>query len=71
MIDDIAMAVDAGVHGVVIGALKPDGNIDLPLVRRLVEAARGKSVTFHRAFDLCRDPLRRSANLWISELRGC
>lgn len=63
MIDDIAMAVDAGVHGVVIGALKPDGNIDLPLVRRLVEAARGKSVTFHRAFDLCRDPFEAIGQL--------
>lgn len=51
-----------GAAGVVIGALKEDGSIDLPMMGRLVSRARGNgserrlSVTFHRAFDECAEP---------------
>ena len=34
----------------------PDGDIDLPLMERLMKASEGMSVTFHRAFDMCRNP---------------
>ncbi len=57
MLDDIAAATDAGADGVVIGALTPDGDVDLRLVERMINAAGSMSVTFHRAFDLCRDPM--------------
>jgi copper homeostasis protein len=56
MLYDIEMAKDLGVHGVVFGCLTRKGDIDVYLLRRLVEAARPLSVTFHRAFDVCRDP---------------
>ena len=56
MTDDIVAAREAGAHGVVIGALTPDGDIDLTACRRMMDAAAGMNVTFHRAFDLCRDP---------------
>lgn len=54
---DIRHAKRLGVHGVVIGALKPDGSIDSETVRRLVSEAEGLSITFHRAFDVCAQPL--------------
>ena len=42
--------------GFVCGALTPDGGIDMPVMRQLIGAADGRPVTFHRAFDRCRDP---------------
>lgn len=56
MLADIEQARSIGVHGFVIGALDSAGNIDIKLCSRLIQAAAGLPVTFHRAFDLCRDP---------------
>jgi len=56
MLHDIEMAKQLQVHGVVVGCLTPEGDIDVPLLKQLVEAAKPLSVTFHRAFDVCRDP---------------
>ena len=56
MLHDIDMARQLGADGVVFGCLTPDGDIDLPLLERLMKASEGMSVTFHRAFDMCRNP---------------
>ncbi|MDR1098139.1 MAG: copper homeostasis protein CutC [Tannerella sp.] len=56
MLYDIEMARKLNVHGVVFGCLTKRGNIDVPLMRRLIDAAGSLSVTCHRAFDVCRDP---------------
>lgn len=53
---DILAAKKCGANGVVFGLLQPDGRIDKRRTRELIELARPMSVTFHRAFDLCRDP---------------
>jgi copper homeostasis protein len=55
IVRDVANLVAAGVAGVVVGGLR-DGRVDAPLVRRVVAAAAGVSVTFHRAFDALPDP---------------
>lgn len=55
MLRDIELCVRLGCDGVVIGALRADGGIDLPLCRQLVDAAGALQVTFHRAFDAVRD----------------
>ncbi|SJZ48419.1 copper homeostasis protein CutC [Porphyromonas cangingivalis] len=52
---DIRMFVDLGVPGVVIGALTAEGRIDKEVCARLIEAAQGRQVTLHRAFDMARD----------------
>ena len=84
MAGQVEEALEAGADGIVIGALTPDGDVDLPLMERLVSLvesynlaaellrsdlchaandshffpgpARRVSITFHRAFDRCRDP---------------
>ena len=57
MLGDIRLAKKLGTNGVVIGALRPDGSIDEATIRRLVDEAEGLSITFHRAFDVCSQPL--------------
>lgn len=55
MLKDIDVAKQLGADGVVFGCLTADGEIDLPVMRELMKASEGLSVTFHRAFDVCRD----------------
>ncbi len=57
MLRDIELCREAGAAAVVIGALDSRGEVDMPLMRRLCDAASGMSVTFHRAFDVCADPI--------------
>lgn len=58
MVQDIITAKECGADGVVIGALTADGEIDTALCSRLTAAAQGMNITFHRAFDMCRDPYK-------------
>lgn len=54
---DLLAAKDAGANGVVLGILTPDGCVDAARTAALVRLAAPLPVTFHRAVDLCRDPL--------------
>ncbi len=56
MLHDIEMARELGADGIVIGCLTAEGDIDIPLTKRLIEAAGEMNITFHRAFDMCREP---------------
>jgi copper homeostasis protein len=53
---DVEAARTARVDGIVIGMLTADGNVDKERTTELVTLARPMSVTFHRAFDVCKDP---------------
>ncbi|MBO3085188.1 copper homeostasis protein CutC [Cellulomonas fengjieae] len=48
---DVRAAVRAGAAGVVVGALSTVGAVDRDAVARLVDAADGREITFHRAID--------------------
>lgn len=52
---DIALVRRLGAQGVVIGALRPDGTVDVERTRAMLGVARPLSVTFHRAFDFTPD----------------
>jgi copper homeostasis protein len=53
---DVDVARRLGADGFVVGVLRRDGRVDAECTRALVAAAAGRPVTFHRAFDLVRDP---------------
>ncbi|HLF46240.1 MAG TPA: copper homeostasis protein CutC [Chitinophagaceae bacterium] len=56
MENDIRLCKELGCDGVVIGLLNMDGSIDITRTAELVELAYPMGVTFHRAFDRCKDP---------------
>jgi copper homeostasis protein len=55
---DIDICGEWGVDGIVIGILKADGAIDIERTAKLIEIAHHMTVTFHRAFDMCSDPVQ-------------
>lgn len=65
MIEDIHLAAECGLEGVVLGAVTRDAMPDMPLLRTLAVHARAAgerrgrplAITFHRAIDLCPDML--------------
>lgn len=58
MKSDIEMCRDCGVNGIVIGILTANGEIDVERCATLTELAKPMTTTFHRAFDMCTDPVR-------------
>ena len=56
MKNDIKLCNELGCEGIVIGLLNMDGTIDMTRTSELIELAYPMDVTFHRAFDRCKDP---------------
>jgi copper homeostasis protein len=52
---EIGFCVKTGVNGIVIGALTPEGELDVPFLSRCMAEAGDLDVTLHRCFDVCRD----------------
>lgn len=55
MLKDIEWARKLEVDGFVIGCLTQDAKVDYEHTSRLIEAAKGLPITFHRAFDMTKD----------------
>ncbi|XP_061083331.1 copper homeostasis protein cutC homolog isoform X1 [Conger conger] len=53
---DMDLMKGSGADGLVLGALTEDGRVDAELCMELLAACRPLPVTFHRAFDMVRDP---------------
>ena len=53
---DIEHAKAAGVDGLVFGLLNKDGSVDIDRTKELVELSKPLKVTFHRAFDVAKEP---------------
>ncbi|WP_312209296.1 copper homeostasis protein CutC [Pseudescherichia sp.] len=71
MLDDARLIQALGFPGLVIGVLEEDGSVDMPRMRQIMQAAEGMAVTFHRAFDMCRNPLEaidKLADLGVSRI---
>lgn len=60
---DVEHCRSQGVDGIVVGFLTPDGRVDIDRTTEIVELARPMAVTFHRAFDMSRDPLEALEDL--------
>ncbi len=56
MMQDVKLCKQVGCDGIVIGLLNMDGTIDIVRTAALIEAAYPLGITFHRAFDRCKEP---------------
>lgn len=65
---DIDMARRIGADGVVLGCLTAEGEVDADKMHKLMALAGNMSVTFHRAFDMCKEPFKA---LEIIRQLGC
>lgn len=68
MKEDLLFAKASGADGVVVGLLQADGQVDSVRTRELVELAGPMGVTFHRAFDMTKDPFQALEDIITS---GC
>ncbi|PKR90445.1 copper homeostasis protein CutC [Pleomorphomonas diazotrophica] len=57
MLADIATVRNAGLAGVVLGAMTAENELDVAVLARLVDAAGSLGKTLHRAIDLLPDPV--------------
>jgi copper homeostasis protein len=55
MLRDARAIVKARANAIVVGMLTPEGDVDIDGLSRIIDAADGLQVTFHRAFDEARD----------------
>jgi len=56
--NDILVAKQLGVNGIVCGILLPNGEVDTERTDELVELSKPLTFTFHRAFDFTPDPYK-------------
>lgn len=56
LLRDVRFLREAGVHGIATGVLRRNGTVDRDAMERIQDAAGSMAITFHRAFDMTRDP---------------
>lgn len=58
MLAEARSLIAQGVHGIVVGALKPNGDVDVAFLREFRKIAGDRELTCHRAIDVSRDPIQ-------------
>ncbi|PKM50014.1 MAG: copper homeostasis protein CutC [Firmicutes bacterium HGW-Firmicutes-7] len=76
MLEDIEICKKLGVHGVVIGALTPEGRVDEVYTKILISKAKPMQITYHMAFDELENQelaLEQLVNLGVDRIltKGC
>ena len=56
--NEIKMFREMGADGIVAGILTKEGEIDLENMENFVSESQNIPVTFHRAFDVCKNPIK-------------
>ena len=56
--NEVKMFRELGVDGIVIGALTKNGEVDLENLKKFIDKAQNIPITFHRAFDVCKNPVK-------------
>ena len=56
--NEVKMFRELGVDGMVIGALTKNGEVDLENLKKFIDKAQNIPITFHRAFDVCKNPVK-------------
>lgn len=56
ILHDIETAINLGADGIVSGFLNKDGSIDTDFTKRVLEITHPLPFTFHRAFDVAKEP---------------
>lgn len=57
ILEEVKQFKEAGADGVVIGILKEDGRLNSGWMEKLQSVAGRMSITLHRAFDVCSNPI--------------
>ena len=63
--EDVKKVKQLGAQGIVVGFLKANGEIDWAKTEKILDLADGMNFTFHRAFDMCRNPKQALTQLKI------
>lgn len=63
MLAEARSLIAQGVHGIVVGALKPNGDVDVAFMREFRKIAGDRELTCHRAIDVSRDPIQMMEEL--------
>lgn len=58
MLAEARSLIALGVHGIVVGALKPNGDLDVEFMREFRKIAGDRELTCHRAIDVSGDPIQ-------------
>lgn len=68
--NEIKMFREMGADGIVAGILTKEGEIDLENMENFVSESQNIPVTFHRAFDVCKNPIKAFHELKKSGIKA-